>query len=206
MIGKNFPAFYYNMVVGKVNTPNFAQAMVKVSDYQSANRLIPKLQEQVNQAFPQAQILVKKLEQGPPFNAPIEVRIFGPDLEKLKQYGEDIRLLMVKTPFVTHTKETLLAGAPKIKANIQEEADIQGFTLRGIAQVLNASLTGIEQGLYIDGTESLPIKVRVNDSERGNMSQLKNLYFPMQGQDIGISFSSLAELSLVPTLGEDPTP
>ncbi|MGO2418618.1 MAG: efflux RND transporter permease subunit [Vibrio casei] len=204
MIGKNFPAFYYNMVVGKVNTPNFAQAMVKVSDYQSANRLIPKLQEQVNQAFPQAQILVKKLEQGPPFNAPIEVRIFGPDLEKLKQYGEDIRLLMVKTPFVTHTKETLLAGAPKIKANIQEEADIQGFTLRGIAQVLNASLTGIEQGSYIDGTESLPIKVRVNDSERGNMSQLKNLYFPMQGQDIGISFSSLAELSLVPTLGEIP--
>ncbi|OEF26823.1 efflux RND transporter permease subunit [Vibrio rumoiensis] len=202
MIGENFPAFYYNMVGGKSNTPNFAQAMVKVSDYESANRLIPELQNQVNLAFPQAQILVRKLEQGPPFNAPIEVRLFGPDLDKLKQYGEDIRLLMAQTPFVTHTKETLLAGAPKIKAEIKEESDIQGFTLKGIAQVLNASLTGIEQGSYIDGTESLPIRVRVNDSERGNLSQLKNLYLPLKNTDAGISFSSLADLSLVPTTGE----
>lgn len=204
MIGENFPAFYYNMLSGKMNTPNFAQAMVKVSDYQSANRLIPIIQTQVNKAFPQAQILVRKLDQGPPFNAPIEVRIFGPNLDRLKTYGEDIRLLMAQTPFVTHTKETLLAGAPKIKATIKDEADIQGFTLRGIAQLLNASLTGIEQGSYIDGTESIPIKVRVNDAERENLSQLKNLYFPHQNNDVGISLSSLAELTLVPTTGEIP--
>jgi hypothetical protein len=30
--------------------------------------------------LPEAQILVRKLEQGPPFAAPVALRIFGPNL------------------------------------------------------------------------------------------------------------------------------
>ncbi|GAL03406.1 cobalt-zinc-cadmium resistance protein CzcA [Photobacterium aphoticum] len=96
LVGSNYPSFYYNLLSRQQGTPNFAQAMVKVRDFEAANRLIPVLQQQLDTRLPQAQILVRKLEQGPPFNAPLEVRVYGPNLDQLKTIGEEIRLIMHK--------------------------------------------------------------------------------------------------------------
>ncbi|MDO6540884.1 hypothetical protein Q4524_20090, partial [Alteromonas stellipolaris] len=78
-----------------------------------ANRLIPNLQAEFDLLYPQAQILVRKLEQGPPFNAPIELRVYGPNLDQLKELGDEYRRILSEIPHVTHTRATLLAGTPK---------------------------------------------------------------------------------------------
>ncbi|WP_287308973.1 hypothetical protein, partial [Okeania sp. SIO1H2] len=41
-----------------------------------------RIQAEVDSAFPKAQILVRLLEQGPPFDAPVELRIYGPNLNR----------------------------------------------------------------------------------------------------------------------------
>ncbi|MGF1832255.1 efflux RND transporter permease subunit [Photobacterium sanguinicancri] len=207
LVGTNFPSFYYNLVAGQRGAPYFAQAMVKMSDFAAANKLIPQLQQQLDNALPQAQILVRKLEQGPPFNAPLEVRVFGANLDRLKMIGEDIRLIMAQTPDVTHTRETLQPGTPKVWVNVNEEASqLSGLSLSDFASLLQASLSGSVSGSIIEATESIPIRVRVNDENRENITHLSNLRLPVESQNevTGIPVSALADLSLTPSRGAIP--
>ncbi|MCW8329836.1 efflux RND transporter permease subunit [Photobacterium sp. SDRW27] len=205
--GGNFPSFYYNLVGGQHGAPYFAQAMVKVADFNAANALIPALQKRLDQELPQAQILVRKLEQGPPFNAPLEVRLYGPNLDQLKSIGEEIRLIMAETPNVTHTRETLQPGTPKVWVNVNEEASqLSGLSLSDLADLLQASLTGRVSGNIIEATESIPVRVRVKDESRENMDNLSSLRLPVRSEEnlTGLPVFALADLELTPSRGAIP--
>jgi multidrug efflux pump len=207
LVGGNFPSFYYNMAAREKGAPYFAQAMVKAKDFSVANAIIPDLQAKLDIELPQAQILVRKLEQGPPFNAPLEVRLYGANLDTLKSIGEDIRLIMAETPYVTHTRETLQPGTPKVWVNVNEEASqLSGLTLSNFANLLQASLTGRVSGNIIESSESIPIRVRVKDENRENMSHLSNLRLPVSSENVftGLPVFALAELSLTPSRGAIP--
>ncbi|KLV05248.1 acriflavin resistance protein [Photobacterium aquae] len=207
IVGSNFPSFYYNMVSRQQGAAYFAQAMVKVSNFNAASALIPKLQQQFDQILPEAQVLVRKLEQGPPFNAPLEVRLSGPNLDRLKAIGEDIRLIMAETPNVTHTRETLQPGTPKIWVNVNEEASqLSGLSLSGVADLLQASFTGRLNGSLIEASESIPVRVRVGDKQRENMTHLSSLPLPVISDQslIGLPVFALADLSLSPSRGAIP--
>ncbi|WP_051303168.1 efflux RND transporter permease subunit [Psychromonas aquimarina] len=207
IVGGNFPSFYYNLTGGQNGSANFAQAMIKTTDYKATNRIIPDLQHKLDTRLPEAQILVRKLEQGPPFNAPLEVRLYGPNLDTLRSVGEDIRLIMAQTENVSHTRETLQAGTPKVWVNVNEEASqLSGLSLHNFAALLQASLTGSVSGNIIEATESVPVRVRVNDQSRQEMAQLNNLRLPVQsnGQFAGLPVSALADLSLTPARGAIP--
>ncbi len=204
LVGANFPSFYYNLQATQNNAPYFSQAMVKMDSFQTANKVIPELQERLNREIPSAQILVRKLEQGPPFKAPIELRVYGENLDTLKSIGEDVRLILANTPHVTHTRETLQPGTPKVWLKVDEDtAKLNGITLNQFANMLQATLVGRETGSVTEGSESIPIRVRVANEERENLSHLGNLRLPISSDTYttGVSVSTLADLELTTSRG-----
>lgn len=207
MIGNNFPSFYYNIQSSQRNAPYFAQAMIKTSTFQGANRIIPLLQVALNEAVPQAQVLVRKLEQGPPVKAPIELRVFGDNLDTLKQIGQDIRLILADIEHVTHTRETLQPGLPKVKLNVDEEStQLNGISLNQFASLMQATLIGRNSGYLIEGGESIPVKVRVADTARENLSNLSNLRLPITSElfTAGSNLSTFSDMELVTSRGAIP--
>lgn len=204
-IGKNAPSFYYNMVPSKDGLPNYAQGMITAEDFRAANRLIPALQKDIDNAFPQAQVLVRKLEQGPPFNAPLELRIFGPNLDTLKSIGDDVRRVMFTTEDVVHTRATLQPGTPKVWVDTDEAtAAISGLSLVNIAQQLSNSLSGQVNGSIIEATESIPVRVRFENSARNELSDLANINLTSTNSDQPIPLSALSEVSIKPSRGAIP--
>ncbi|NOH60497.1 efflux RND transporter permease subunit [Vibrio sp. RE88] len=204
VVGASFPSFYYNLVGNQQKAPYFAQAMVKTVDFQTANALIPKLQTLLDKKVPQAQVLVRKLEQGPPFNAPVELRVYGNNLEQLKSIGEDIRLLLSQVPHVTHTRESLTSGVPQYRVTVDEQAiQMNGVSLNQFAGLLQSTLVGRESGSVIEGTESVPVRVRVKDEQRESYSDLNNLRFPLMQSDteLGTTVLNLSSLELTPSRG-----
>ncbi|ACA85855.1 efflux RND transporter permease subunit [Shewanella woodyi] len=192
VVGGNTPSFYYNLLQRQQGASNYAQAMVKVTDFATANALIPKLQQNLDSSFPAAQVLVRKLEQGPPFNAPVELRVFGPNLDQLRVIGDEVRRVLSNTPDVIHTRATLSAGAPKVWFQINEDASLMsGLNLTDIAKQIQMATTGINGGSLLEQTESLPIRVRLQDSTREQQTKLSeiNLVSP---SGTGIPLSALA--------------
>jgi len=176
VVGGNTPSFYYNLTQRQQGATNYAQAMVKTIDFERANALIPALQQRFDKAFPEAQVLVRKLEQGPPFNAPVELMIFGPNLETLRTLGDEIRHILAATPDVIHTRATLSAGSPKVLLQVNEDASlISGLSLTDIARQVQMSTTGVIGGSVLEQTESLPIRVRLGESSREQASRLSEI-------------------------------
>lgn len=204
-IGNSAPSFYYNMLGGRQGSQNYAQAMITASDFRVANRLIPALQLQLDNQFPGAQILVRKLEQGPPFNAPIELRIYGPNLDRLKDLGQQVRQILVHTDQVIHTRATLLPGTPKVWLDVDESASrISGLSLTEMAAQLQGNLYGNLGGTLLEATESLPVRVRVASNQREQLDDLSSLNLSSPQADSSIPLSALANLSLKPSLGAIP--
>ncbi|WP_295894558.1 efflux RND transporter permease subunit [uncultured Vibrio sp.] len=204
LVGANFPSFYYNLQSRQNNAPYFSQAMVKTENFAQANALIPKLQQVLDEEVPEAQILVRKLNQGPPFSAPVELRVYGENLDTLKAIGEDVRLILSGIPNVTHTRETLQPGTPKVWLKVDEDtAKLNGISLNQFAGMLQTTLTGRESGSVIEGSESVPIRVRVADDARENLSHLSNIRLPISSEvySTGINVSTLAELELTTSRG-----
>ena len=103
-IGESAPAFYYNLIPRRSNVSQYAQALVQFDSFENQAELIHRLQAKLDREFSHARALVRQLEQGPPFDAPVEVRLFGPDLERLQSWDRKLRRLLVDTPGVIHTR------------------------------------------------------------------------------------------------------
>lgn len=204
VIGGNTPSFYYNLLQRQQGASNYAQAMVKVEDFDTANRLIPQLQQSLDLANPEAQILVRKLEQGPPFNAPVELRVFGPNLDQLRLIGDEVRRILSDTPDVIHTRATLSAGAPKVWFQVNEDASLMsGLNLTEIAEQIQMATTGINGGSILEQTESIPVRVRLQDSTREQQTKLSEINL-VSTSGAGIPLSALAESQIQVSRGAIP--
>jgi multidrug efflux pump subunit AcrB len=206
-IGNSAPSFYYNLTPRQRGANYYAQAMVTTEHFETANALIPTLQKTLDAQFPGAQILVRKLEQGPPFNAPIEMRIYGPNLDTLKELGDEARRILSTTEHVLHSRATLEAGMPKVLVDVNEEASlISGMGLTQLALQLQANLDGAVKGSVIESTESIPVRIRVGDQQRQSLASLGDLTLPTAGQEFnsGVRLAALAELKLQPSRGAIP--
>lgn len=203
-LGASAPIFYYNLMPLNEDEPNYAQAMVTSDHFTSANRLIPLLQARLNAALPEAQILVRQLDQGPPFKAPVELRLFGPSLERLRALGDEARRILAGIPDVVHTRTTLQAGTPQVRLAVDEDAArLVGLTLQDVAGQLRGALQGLHAGDLLQGTETLPIRLRVDSARRDAPDTLAQLHLQTSAAG-NIPLQSLAQVELVSTQGAIP--
>lgn len=199
-IGKSAPSFFYNLVGGRENAANYAQAIVQLNSTEQIPALIQDLQQELDRAFPDAQILVKQLEQGPPFDAPIEIRIYGSEMEQLRNIGNQLRGELVQIEDVTHTKADLAEALPKLALSVDEvQAQRAGLDYQTIARQLDGSLEGRTGGSILEGTEDIPVRVRLEDGQRSDLDQVASLELvgnaPTQ---TSIPLDAISDVTLVP--------
>lgn len=204
LVGASTPSIYYNQVMSRDNSPEFANAVVTTNSIAGAAALIPKLQYELQDAYPNAQIVVRPFGQGPPIPAPIEVDIFGPDINTLNTLGEQVRFAMSKVPGITQTIASITTGEPELQYDVSENNSyIAQLSLTEIAKQLQLALAGTTGGSVLQGTEELPVRVRINDYQRGSMQELDAL--PLMNQELmqngaSIGVASLGEFTLVPSI------
>ena len=201
-LGGSGPSFYYNLMQRYDSSPNFAQAMVSMEDFEAANAAIPLLQRRLDDRFPQAQVLVRKLEQGPPFNAPIEIRIYGPDLDTLSQIGDEVRRVVLMTEDVIHARATLSKGRPKARLVVDEnQVRRAGLAPVMLASQLQAVTDGVRGGSILESTEELPVRIRIGEQERRTPDDLYRMHLAGTGAGQAVNLASLGHMAYLPSAG-----
>ncbi|MEM7017593.1 MAG: efflux RND transporter permease subunit [Pseudomonadota bacterium] len=205
-LGEGAPRVFYNAFADNDGVSSYAGAFVNTVSAEATRRILPELQQQFMDAFPQASITMLPYEQGPPFAAPIEVRLMGPNLEVLKTLGEEVRGILAQTEHVTYTNAQLSGGEAKFIIQPDEEAArLAGLSLVDIAGQLNANLSGQTGGSILESTEELPIRVRVADSLRGDTGRVSSNVLTSSsvlGADeyAGIPLNALSTTTLAPEI------
>jgi multidrug efflux pump subunit AcrB len=199
-LGKSAPSFFYNVISTQEDAPNYAQGIVQLGDTTDLRGTIRDLQRDLDAAFPAVQVLVKQLEQGPPFDAPIELRVYGSDVDQLRTIGNQLRTELAQIPAVTHTRATLTEALPKLALTVDEvQARRAGLDNQAIAQQLDRNLDGAVGGSLLEGGETLPVRVRVPDATRGDLAQVSSL--DVVGRDgTPLPLGALADVDLIPDL------
>ena len=208
VVGESAPSFYYNLKMDQDGVASFAEALITTTSAEATAQLIPHLQHTLDRLFPEAQILVRGLVQGPPVDAPVELRLVGPDLETLRDYGAAIRHVMTEVPEITHTRASLIGADPKLVFNLDEEkVRLAGLTLNAVAQQMDANLSGVIGGSLVEATEELKVRIRLHQTSRDSIADISSMlivppnnsntatgyYFP------ALPLSALGNLELVPS-------
>ena len=203
-IGRSVPRFYYNVLTNREQESNYAQAIVQLEDLATSN-LAKELQTELDLDFPTARIIVRQLEQGPPFDAPVEMRIYGSDLDTLEQLGLQARNILLEVPDITHTRASLAEVRPQLELDIDpEEVRLAGLDRRAIAQQLESSLEGTSGGSILEATEELPVRVRLSAANRSQLNNLTslNLLPDRNSNNQTIPLTSLGKVTLKPELAD----
>ena len=208
VVGESAPAFYYNIVGNRDGAPGFAQALVTTESAAATAAILTPLQARLTRDFPEARILVRGLVQGPPVEAPVELRIVGPELETLRTHGDQIRSELLTLPAVTSVRADLEGGAPKVVVDVDEPAArLAGLDLGLVSRQLETALDGAMGGSLIEAGEELPVRVRLGDDVRGDLSRISTLrilppdaqHQAAAGSLPGLPLSAIAELRVEPS-------
>ncbi|MEZ6126950.1 MAG: efflux RND transporter permease subunit [Planctomycetaceae bacterium] len=175
-VGRSAPPFYYNQIAARRGLSRYAQALVKLRSAENLVSRINVMQRQLDQKFPGSRIVVRQLEQGPPFEAPIEVQVFGPDLEELAIATERIHAVMAGIPEVTHIRSESAEIVPRLIVRLDEdETRLAGLDHQSVSLQMAAALEGAVGGLVMEGTEELPVRVRVENENRSSVDAVEAL-------------------------------
>ncbi|WP_044304133.1 efflux RND transporter permease subunit, partial [Rhodopirellula sallentina] len=201
--GESAPQFYYNVISSRRGTPNYAQALVRLPSGVAPGPVIASLQRRVSREVTSARVLVKQLEQGPPFAAPIEVRFFGPDMEMLQRFGEEARAILSRMPEVVAVKTDFADVLPQLTFDIDEASAAQaGISPKEVARQLATALDGQSGGSVLQDNEVVPIVVRVGDGNRGEVSRIASADLVLRGS--GRSSVQVTPLSAFAKVGLEP--
>ena len=177
--GGSAPTFFYNVVPRRRGTPFYAQAFVDVQQDCDIGSLVRGLQSTVDITLPEARITVRQLEQGPPFDAPVELRIVGEDSATLKRLGAEIRGVLSRTENVIHTRSDFEETIPRLKLSIDDEAAREaGMNQSDVVGLLYTTLEGASAGnVFIDGKE-FPVRVKARVDGTYKFERLAALPLP----------------------------
>jgi multidrug efflux pump subunit AcrB len=190
-VGKGNPRIYYNVIPENERT-DFAQIFIQLYDDANPNdklALIEKLRKKLNQT-PGAKIEVKNFEQGPPVVAPVEIRLYGDNLDTLRVYAAKAEQLL------QNTKGTLYIDNPvsNLKSDIRytinrEKANRYGIPTVNIDRTVRIALAGLNVGNFSDANgDDFDLHITAPKGERATFDVLSNVYVNnMQGAAIPLS-------------------
>ena len=175
-LGGSAPTFYYNVVPRRRGTPFYAQAIVELKRDVDVESTVRSLQRRLDLQHAECRVLVRQLEQGPPFDAPIEIRVTGPNVAQLQRLSDQLRLILSQTLRVVHVRcdstETIPKLVVKVDPYVAAEA---GLNETEIAQYLYTTLEGAPAGTLLDGDEELPVRIRMASGGDIRLDQLAAL-------------------------------
>ncbi len=211
-IGESAPRVYYNMFALREGVAGYAGGIVTTRSATETEALLPGLQRELMAALPEATVLALPFEQGPPFTAPIEVRVSGPELEVLDELGEELRRLMAETDGVTYSEAELGTAQPKLLLRADEdEARVAGLTLGAVAREMGAQLDGAALATITEATEEIPVRVRAPDAVRSDLGRIADQRVvgtrprAVTAEGVpGVPLSSLGRLDLMPEVSVIP--
>lgn len=197
-VGKGNPRIYYNEMQENERT-DYAQIFVQLKeDISPAAKLalIDRYQKSWT-PYPGAKVELKNFEQGTGITAPIEVRLYGENMDTLRSLSAKVETLLKQTAGTIYVNNPLsiLKSDMHVAIN-KEKAQMLGIPTVNIDRMVRLAIAGIDIGTYNDDNgNDYNIVITRNKEGRPTMDVLNNLFVNTQ-QGTAIPLSQVADLQL----------
>ncbi len=110
--------------------------------------------------------------------APIGIRIYGDDLDKIQDFGLELEKLLKEIPSVKKASvfADRIVGKPYIELTIDRKAISRyGLTVNDVQHNISIAIGGIQLGSTVEGRERYPIRVRYPRELRDSPETIENI-------------------------------
>jgi multidrug efflux pump len=177
-IGTGSPRFYLPLDQQLPQT-HFTQFVVRAKDIKAREVLRNWLMSEVRPQFPELQLRVTRLENGPPVGYPIQYRISGEHVERVREIAYRIMEKVRANPSVINVNLDWDEPSKVVRLVIdQDRARALGVTSEQVSSFLAGSLSGLRVSTYREDNELIEILLRGPDDERARLELLGSLAVP----------------------------
>lgn len=195
-IGEGGPRFQLSL---NPPSPNPANSFVIANTVngKDVEEVIAGIEDYVRERHPDLAAQVKRLENGPPVDYPIIVRIAGSDFDTLYSIADQVTGFLYSIPQVSDARSSWGLQTKKLLVEVDQElARRSGVTSEDVAYSLQAGLTGIELTQYREGDELIPVTLRTIAADRQDFSKLDGLTVYSQSTGVNVPLKQVANVSL----------
>ena len=193
-IGTGAPRYYLPL---DVQLPHraFAQFVILSKDLKAREALRSDLLKLFEKDFPSLRASVLRLENGPPVGFPVQFRVDGSDIPKIREISHKIANIMRANPNLANVQLGWEEPSKVMKVSIdQAKARLLGVSSVDIANILNGAMSELYITEFREGNERIDLVARGTEVERTQLSRLPNLMISTQ-HGASIPLSQIATIS-----------
>ena len=196
-IGNGSPRYYLPLDIQLAHR-GFAQFVILSKDLQAREALRSDLLSLFENDFPSLRASVLRLENGPPVGFPVQFRVDGSDIPKIREIALKIANIMRGNPHLANVQLSWQEPSKVIKVSIdQAKARLLGVNSVDIANMLNGAMSELYISEFREGNERIDLVARGAELERTNLSRLPNLMINTQNGTANNTSVPLSQLATI---------
>ena len=193
-IGTGSPRYYLPLDIQLAHS-GFAQFVILSKDLQTREALRTDLLTLFEHDFPSLHASVLRLENGPPVGFPVQFRVNGNDIPKIRDIAHQIADIMRSNANLTNVQLNWEEPSKVMRVSVdQAKARLLGVSSVDIANILNGAMSELYITEFREGIERIDLVVRGSALERDKLSRLPNLMFNTQSGN-SVPLSQFATIS-----------
>ena len=171
------------------SNPNYGQMVIVTKSIEARERLRAKIKTWARQEFAGLDVYTDLLAVGPPAGRPVQYRLSGPDVQKVRDLAQQLAALVGEHPRVTDIGFNWNEPARVVKVDVlQDKARQLGVTSQDIAGALNSVVGGTSITQVRDAIYLVDVVGRARAAERQSIETLQNLQLPgKNGQSVPLA-------------------
>ena len=196
-IGSGGPRFVLGFNPPNQNAANTSMVL-NVANSESIETVKAHFEHFLAQNYPDMKYQIKRLANGPPVDYPIEIKISGPDYNRLFEIMAQIKTKLWTYPEITAVSDNWGPQGKKLTINIDQARALRaGVTSEDIALSLETSLSGLELTEFRDGDDVIPVVMRTRSDDSQDLARLENITVFSSTSGASVPLSQVADVNVV---------
>ncbi|MBC7405633.1 MAG: efflux RND transporter permease subunit [Cytophaga sp.] len=194
-VGTGSPRFYLPLDQIFPQT-NVAQIVVLPKNLKARAALRLKIIQVFKTDFPEVRGRVKLLPNGPPVPYPVQFRVTGQEVRKVREIADRVKDVMRANQNTVGVNDNWNESVKVVRIDMdQDKLRALGVTSQNVMRAANTILTGTTVGQFRDANKLIDIVVRQPVDERSTINALGNANIPTASGK-SVPLSQLAHISM----------
>ncbi|OGS92105.1 MAG: multidrug transporter AcrB [Gallionellales bacterium GWA2_60_18] len=182
-VGNGAPRFFLSLDQ-QLFADNFGQFIIVTKDLQAREDLKQRLEQRfAADDYSHLRVRVVRLENGPPIGYPVQFRVLGDDLGKIREISEQVAAAMRANVHLQNVNFNWNEKVKSVRVEVdQDKARRLGTSSQEVAQALQGWLNGVALTQYREGDQLIDVVWRGGaDSDSRSLDRLPDLDIPLAG-------------------------